>query len=77
MDMILDERSKELFTEGHRFFDMLRLNLPITFNDEFGGIAVTHRPKTIDRNFQKVILPIPQDEINANPGLAAQQNSGY
>lgn len=77
MDMILDERSKELFTEGHRFFDMLRLNLPITFNDEFGGITVTHRPKTIDRTFQKVILPIPQDEINANPGLEKQQNAGY
>ena len=77
IDMILDERSKELFTEGHRFFDMLRLNLPITFNDEFGAIAVTQRPKTIDRNFQKVILPIPQDEINANPGLEKQQNAGY
>ncbi|HYH13653.1 MAG TPA: RagB/SusD family nutrient uptake outer membrane protein [Flavisolibacter sp.] len=77
MDMILDERSKELFTEGHRFFDMLRLNQSITFNDEFGGITVTHRPQTIDRTFQKVILPIPQDEINANPGLQAQQNAGY
>ena len=77
MDMILDERSKELFTEGQRFFDMLRLNLPITFNDEFGGITVSHRPKTIDRTFEKVILPIPQDEINANPGLEAQQNPGY
>lgn len=77
IDMILDERSKELFTEGQRFFDMLRLNLPITFNDEFGGITVSHRPKTIDRTFEKVILPIPQDEINANPGLEAQQNPGY
>jgi tetratricopeptide (TPR) repeat protein len=77
MDMIIDERSKELFTEGQRFFDMLRLNLPITFNDEFGGITVSHRSKTIDRTFQKVILPIPQDEINANPGLEPQQNPGY
>lgn len=77
MEMIMDERSKELFTEGQRFFDMLRLNLPITFNDEFGGITVSHRPKTIDRTFEKVILPIPQDEINANPGLEAQQNPGY
>lgn len=77
LDMILDERSKELYTEGHRFFDMLRLNLPITFNDEFGGLTIAHRPKTIDRNFPKVILPIPQDEINANPGLQAQQNPGY
>jgi len=77
LDMIMDERSRELFTEGQRFFDMLRLNVPITFNDEFGSITVPSRPKTIDRTFQKVILPIPQDEINANPGLQAQQNSGY
>jgi hypothetical protein len=77
IDMILDEKSKELYTEGHRFFDLLRLNRPITFNDEFGSITVPHRPKTITRDFEKVILPIPQDEINANPGLAAQQNAGY
>jgi starch-binding outer membrane protein, SusD/RagB family len=77
LDMIIEERSKELFTEGQRFFDMLRLNQQITFNDEFGSITVPSRPKTIDRTFQKVILPIPQDEINANPGLQAQQNTGY
>jgi len=77
MDMILDEKSKELYTEGHRFFDMIRLNRPITFNDEFGGLTISHRPKTIDRSFAKIILPIPQDEINANPGLEAQQNPGY
>lgn len=77
LDMILDERSKELFTEGQRFFDMMRLNKSITYDDEFGGITVTHRPKTIDRTFNKTILPIPQDEINANPGLEAQQNPGY
>ena len=77
LDMILEERSKELFTEGQRYFDMLRLNKSITYNDEFGGITVTARPKTIDRTFPKSILPISQDEINANPGLAAQQNPGY
>ncbi len=77
LDMVLDERSKELFTEGQRYFDMLRLNKSITFNDEFGGITVSARPKTIDRTFPKTILPIPQDEINANPGLKDQQNPGY
>lgn len=77
LDMILDERSKELFTEGHRFFDMMRLNQSITYNDDLGGIAVTNREKTIDRSFYKTILPISQDEINANPGIKAQQNPGY
>lgn len=75
--MILDERSKELFAEGDRFFDMMRLNQSITFDDEFGAVPNSHRPKTIDRTFEKTILPISQDEINANPGIKAQQNPGY
>jgi hypothetical protein len=76
-DMILDERSKELFGEGQRFFDMIRLNKTITFNDEIIGISVATRPKTIDRAFFKTLLPISQTEINANPGMLTQQNPGY
>ena len=77
--MILDERSKELYGEGHRFFDMIRTNQTITFNDDWASIAVpaTSRPKTIDRTFFKTRLPIAQSEINANPGLKSQQNPGY
>lgn len=79
LDMILDEKSKELFAEGHRYFDMLRTNQEITFNDDFidSGITLTTRDKTIDRTFYKTILPIDQDEINANPTLESQQNPGY
>lgn len=77
LDMILDEKSKELFTEGQRFFDMLRLNKDITFNDDLGGVPISTREKTIDRTFYKTILPISQEEINANPGIGSQQNPGY
>lgn len=77
IDMILDERSKELFTEGHRFFDMMRLDQSITYNDDLADIPVSNRDKTIDRSFYKTILPISQAEINANPGLKSQQNPGY
>ncbi|WP_257668296.1 RagB/SusD family nutrient uptake outer membrane protein [Parapedobacter tibetensis] len=77
LDMILDERGKELFAEGHRFFDMIRLNKSITFNDDFAGISIPHREKTIDRSFYKTILPISQGEIDANPGIESQQNPGY
>lgn len=77
VDMILDERSKELYGEGQRFFDMIRLNKIIVFNDEVIGLTVATRPKQIDRTFFKAILPISLTEIKANPGLKAQQNPGY
>lgn len=76
-DMILDERSKELFGEGNRFFDMIRLNRTIEFNDDFMSVPVSTREKSIDRTFYKIVLPISQDEINANPAIASQQNPGY
>jgi len=76
-EMILDERSKELFAEGQRFFDMIRKNKIIEFNDDFQDIPVSTRNKTIDRTFYKIVLPISQDEINVNPAIGDQQNSGY
>lgn len=77
LDLIALERSKELYGEGHRFFDMIRWNKTITFDDDFGGFNVTQRTRSIDRTFYKTLLPIAVDEINANPGIAAQQNPGY
>lgn len=77
LDMILDEKSKELLSEGKRFFDMMRLGKSITFNDDLGGVPVPTRPKTIDRTFYKTILPIPEEEINANPEIGNQQNPDY
>lgn len=79
VDMIMDEKSREFFAEGHRFFDMIRLNKTIEFNDEFisPAVIITHRTKTIDRTFYKVILPLSQTEMDANPPIAAQQNPGY
>jgi hypothetical protein len=79
VDMIMDEKSKEFFAEGHRFFDMIRLNKTIEFNDEFitPAVIIPHREKIIDRTFFKTILPISQNEMDANPPIAAQQNPGY
>ncbi|MGO3162730.1 MAG: RagB/SusD family nutrient uptake outer membrane protein [Sphingobacteriaceae bacterium] len=75
--MILDEKSKELYAEGQRYWDMIRTDKTITFNDEHVGVALQHREKSIDRTFYKAILPIPQTELDANPALAAEQNPGY
>ena len=75
--MILDERSKELFGEGHRFFDMIRMNRSIEFNDDFQGVPISQRPKIIDRSFGKIVLPISNDEIVINPAIKEQQNEAY
>ncbi|MBR5856258.1 MAG: RagB/SusD family nutrient uptake outer membrane protein, partial [Bacteroidales bacterium] len=77
LDMILDEKSKELYGEGHRFWDMIRCNKTMTFDDELGGIYTVHRESTVDRTHPKTLLPIFQSEINANPEIEKQQNPGY
>lgn len=77
LDMIANERSKELVGEGHRFFDMMRWNKSITFDDELASVSTIHRTKTIDRTFYKTILPIPLAEINANSVIRSQQNPNY
>lgn len=79
LDMIINERSKELFAEGQRYFDMLRLNRTIEFNDDFisPAVQISHRTKTINRTFYKTILPIAQSEMDANPAIVSQQNPGY
>jgi hypothetical protein len=77
LDMIQNERSKELFGEGHRFFDMMRWNKSIIYNDIWAQSTVTSRPATIDRTFDKARLPIAVDELNANAAIKSQQNPGY
>lgn len=67
LDAVLQERKWELFTEhGHRFFDL-------------------KRSRTIDAvlsafkngwNSEDALLPIPQNELSANPNLLPQ-NKGY
>ena len=78
LEMILSEKSKEFFSEGLRYWDRLRHGDKIEFNDEIMGIDCPHRDKIIDtKTYNKVVLPISIDEINASPNLADQQNPGY
>jgi len=67
---ILNERRKELAFEGHRRMDLLRRGLPLRSSGPTAALSI---PCTS----AKVILPIPQREIDINPGLKGQQNPGY
>lgn len=69
INAILNERRKELCFEGHRRMDLLRKGKPLRAT---GPLATQSRPGD-----NKVILPIPQREVDINPSLKTQQNPGY
>jgi hypothetical protein len=66
LEVILQERRKELFSEyGHRFFDLKRAGkLDLILSTKPGW------------NTNDILLPIPKSELSVNPNLAPQ-NPGY
>lgn len=80
LERILTERGKELFGEGHRFFDLMRTGQRcerfINSDPQWHG-SLEGRAQSFDHTFFRTVLPIPQAELDANPTLRSQQNPGY
>ena len=81
-ELILKERRKELVMEGHRFYDAMRLGLTLNRVPSEGEGIVDHYLNSTDLispnwNDYRIILAIPQAEIDVNPNLKEQQNPGY
>lgn len=72
IDGITQERYKELFLEGFRFFDLKRLGLPMQRNS---SDVDSPNWQIIPADNFRFTLPIPQDEILANPNMIP--NPGY
>lgn len=69
---LLNERRKELAFEGERYMDMQRLKLDITRGANYPAAA-----RSVPyANFRRV-FPIPQTELDVNPTIKAQQNTGW
>ena len=68
IDRIILERRKELAFEGHRLFDLNRNKMDVNIISKYETIYVEY-PN------DKLILPIPDAEMNANENMI--QNSGY
>ena len=84
LDDVLLERRKELFGEGHRFFDAIRNHKTIVRKEStktFPEISGTEHLKMLDEsmsfdwNYFRVVLPIPKAEMNSNPNM--EQNPTY
>lgn len=74
---ILLERRKELAFEGHRYIDLKRLGaeLGIGIDRDTRDCASFSAPCALPAGDSRFTLPIPRNEINANPGI--EQNPGY
>lgn len=74
LEDIIEERRKELAFEGDRYWDLMRLNLPI-LNHTTSQHPLILLP--IDVNNFRRIFPIPQAELDANENIRGQQNPGF
>lgn len=63
LEFIADERIREFFTEGHRFYDLRRTGAVATIAGDDQFVAA---------NF---VYPIPSEEINS--GFGVTQNEGW
>ena len=71
IDLVLDERARELYAEGHRWMDLRRTKQLVRYNVEFNEYVT-------DANIVKWLRPIPANEISANTGISMEdQNPGY
>lgn len=86
LEEIYLERRKELFYEGHRFFDLKRLDLDLdrtsSKGDHWSDFTSIREPGAdiLRKNSlsKKFCLPIPQAEIDANQELTDEdQNEAY
>ena len=78
IDLVLDERARELYGEGHRWMDLRRTKQLVRYNVQFSEyIADENAMKGNDGNI-RWYRPIPTNEISANTGISvADQNPGY
>lgn len=74
LDMILDEKAREFFFEGHRRTDLIRYGYFAGSTDyTWDWKGGTQKGTQVDKKYN--ILPIPASDLNANPNLV--QNEGY
>lgn len=83
IDYILEERSREYYGEGYRWFDLTRTQKWEEFAGTYqiaGNTYGDHTPETVTRNIQPYhyLRPIPQGQLDAMEGATdIYQNPGY
>ena len=71
LDFILDERSRELLTEEHRRYTLIRTGTLLERVRAYNPLAAE------DITERDALYPIPQAVLDANVGTPMEQNPGY
>lgn len=78
LDLVLDERAREMYAERTRFFDLRRTKQLVRYNIEFARSISSVSQMQNAKGETKWYRPIPQDEINYNESITDEdQNPGY
>ena len=78
IDLILDERARELYAEGHRWMDLRRTKQLVRYNVQFSEYISDAAAMANNKGEIKWYRPIPTNEISANTGISQEdQNPGY
>ncbi|QJD96682.1 RagB/SusD family nutrient uptake outer membrane protein [Mucilaginibacter robiniae] len=77
IDAIFTERRKELFAEGHRWFDLKRTTRTIQRTDLSGGAQSVKDATSLPSSSKVWVFPIPQSELDANANIRNQQSTGW
>ena len=80
LDVILDERARELYAEGYRWMDLRRTKQLVRYNVEFNPYVANARAMMdVTGTDYKLYRPIPSDEIEMNTAMdkESDQNPGY
>jgi hypothetical protein len=78
LDLILDERARELYAEQTRWVDLRRTKQLVRYNVEFNTYVETASEMRNLAGEYKLLRPIPSAEISSNTGISVEdQNPGF
>jgi hypothetical protein len=75
MDLILDERARELYMEEFRLSTLMRTGKLIEYILKYNGWAKANNITSLDPKLK--FMPIPRAVIESNTGAVMTQNPGY
>lgn len=77
IDLVLDERGRELYAENQRYMDLRRTRQLVKYNIAYNNYITNVNEMSSPQGEIKWYRPIPANEISANTSDGMYQNPGY